>query len=415
MQSLPAEKSIVIFGAGKIGRSFIGQLFSSSGYSVIFIDIDQKVINELNRRGEYTIVIKSQQDELLEVTNVSGILAYDKDAVSDAIAESSLMATCVGKNALPKILPLIAQGLEKRYLKYPNYPLDIILAENIRDAHIIVKDGLNILLDKKFPLDQYVGIVETSIGKMVPIMPRELEEDDPLLVFAESYHTLILDKIGFKNEIPNINGLLPKENMKAWVDRKIFIHNLGHATTAYLGHIAYPSATYLYEVLLDNNLAERVRNTMLQAADILLKKYPSEFTKDKLLEHVDDLLRRFRNQALGDTIFRVGCDLQRKLGKDDRLAGAIHLAQQFKLPYELILEAVICGCNFKATDQDGYRLPADIQFDKIYKTDLNNVLREVCGFDESIDKKLFKKAKLLRKIGYNTDNIRNQVVDTSNY
>lgn len=407
MHSLPAEKSIVIFGAGKIGRSFIGQLFSSSGYSVIFIDLDQKVINELNRRGEYTIVIKSQQDELLEVTNVSGILSYDKDAVSDAIAESSLMATCVGKNALPKILPLIAQGLEKRYAKYPNYPLDVILAENIRDAHIIVKDGLKILLDKNFPLDQYVGIVETSIGKMVPIMPRELEADDPLLVFAESYHTLILDKNGFKNEIPNVNGLLPKDNMKAWVDRKLFIHNLGHATAAYLGHIAYPSATYLYEVLSDNKLAGRVRNTMLQAADILLKKYPSEFTKDMLLEHVDDLLGRFRNQALGDTIFRVGCDLQRKLGKDDRLAGAIHQAQQFKLPYELILEAVVCGCYFKATDQDGCRFPADIQFDKICESGLNNVLIEICGFDESTNKKLFKKAKLLKKIVFKTDNTLN--------
>ena len=35
-----AERNIVIFGAGKIGRSFIGQLFSKAGYGLVFVDMD---------------------------------------------------------------------------------------------------------------------------------------------------------------------------------------------------------------------------------------------------------------------------------------------------------------------------------------------------------------------------------------
>lgn len=50
------EKLIVIFGAGKIGRSFVGQLFSCSGYKVVFIDIDQRVISELNLRKQYEVI-----------------------------------------------------------------------------------------------------------------------------------------------------------------------------------------------------------------------------------------------------------------------------------------------------------------------------------------------------------------------
>ena len=175
------EKSIVVFGAGKIGRSFVGQLFSRAGYRVVFVDVDQRVVGELNRRGRYEVVIKSEKDEVMEVTNVSGVLATDIDAVADVIARCSLMATCVGKNALPKIMPVLAKGIEKRFAEWPGFPLDIILAENIRDACTLMKDGLIALLGKKFPVNTYLGFIETSIGKMVPIMPKGIEDRDPLL------------------------------------------------------------------------------------------------------------------------------------------------------------------------------------------------------------------------------------------
>ena len=70
----------------------------------------------------------------------------------------------------------------------------------------------------------------------------------------------------------------PKENIKAWVDRKLFIHNLGHATAAYLGFRKYPQAVYIYEVLDDPEIYENTRKTMLQSADILMALYPGEFT-----------------------------------------------------------------------------------------------------------------------------------------
>lgn len=51
-------KKLVLFGAGKIGRSFVGQLFSRSGYEVVFVDILKPVIEALNKRGIYNCYYK---------------------------------------------------------------------------------------------------------------------------------------------------------------------------------------------------------------------------------------------------------------------------------------------------------------------------------------------------------------------
>ena len=379
---------LVLFGAGKIGRSFIGQLFSRGGYEVVFIDVFKPVIDELNLRRNYNVVIKSEKESVINIQNVRGVFAGDEEQVYEEIAKARIVAVSVGLNGLKSIIPLIANGLIKRYATVGALPLDIIIAENLRNAAEFMNNKLKEHLPEGFPLSERVGLIETSIGKMVPIMLKRDMETDILQVFAEPYNTLILDKLAFKNPIPEIEGLAPKENMKAWVDRKLFVHNLGHATAAYLGFLYHPTSIYLYEVLSDSTLKDIVRNTMLQAADILLKKYPSEFTVESLIEHIDDLLMRFQNKALGDTLFRVGCDLQRKLGTEDRLAGAIHLARELKLPYDLILKALVYGCHFRATDEAGNKLPSDQVFAAIYAKGIESVLTSICGFDKVVDHKL---------------------------
>jgi mannitol-1-phosphate 5-dehydrogenase len=379
------QNKLVLFGAGKIGRSFIGQLFSRGGYEVVFIDIYKPVIDELNLRHNYNVVIKGNVESVINIQNVRGVFAGDVVKVTEEIASARIIAVSVGLNGLKSTIQLIAKGLIKRFENTEASPLDIIIAENLRNAAEFMSLQLQEHLPEGYPLEERVGLIETSIGKMVPIMLKNDMEADVLQVFAESYNTLILDKLAFKNPIPLIEGLAPKKNMKAWVDRKLFIHNLGHATSAYLGFLAHPSCNYLYEVLSDYQLKEKVRNTMIQAANILLMKYPDEFTVESLTGHIDDLLNRFQNKALGDTLFRVGCDLQRKLGAEDRIAGAIHLAREFKLPYNLILASLVCGCHFRATGEAGNILPSDLEFRAIYAKGIKAVLISICGFDEIID------------------------------
>lgn len=385
------KNQIVIFGAGKIGRSFIGQLFGCSGYEVVFIDVDPIVIAGLNEKGSYRVIIKGETDQEIIVPNVSAISALDKEAVIEAISKAGIMAVSVGKNVLERITPVIAQGLELRFKNDNGTPLDIILAENMRSAAAFVKSNLQRHLPSNFPIDQLVGLVETSIGKMVPIIPQTELEKDPLVVFAEAYNSLILDEKGFKNPIPKVNGLAPKSYIKAWVDRKAFVHNLGHATAAYFGYSKHPEAVYMYEVLEDAEVSYFTRKVMLQSAEILLAAYPDDFTMEGLEAHIDDLIQRFRNKALKDTIFRVGMDLPRKLGSDDRFMGAIHLAMELGLPYNLILDAMSYGFLFKATDETGKPYAADSLFLDAFSQGINQVFVQLLGFNNKIDKQVTDK------------------------
>lgn len=386
------QKKLVLFGAGKVGRSFIGQLFSTGGYEVVFVDINKTVVDALNERKHYKVIIKSDREEVLDIYNVRAVHAEDIEKVVHEIATAGIAAVSTGLEGLESIFPVLAKGLIKRETIDNNYPLDIIIAENMRDADVYFRSRLTDLLPADYPFDILVGLIETSIGKMVPIMQKKDLQQDILQVYAEPYNTLILNKKGFKNPIPAIKGLAPKENMKAWVDRKLYIHNLGHSAAAYVGYVNNPRFVYMYEALSVPEVFNFVHETMQQAADILMARYPGEFTSKHLNEHIDDLLLRFQNRALGDTVFRVGCDLIRKLGPQDRLAGAIKAALEYNLPYQKILYALVCGCHFMAPDEDGNILVGDLEFAQIYKKGIKSVLTEICGFDEKKHSRLIKLA-----------------------
>lgn len=357
-------KTLVQFGAGNIGRSFIGQLFARNGYEVIFVDVVDRIVELLNERHSYRLVIKrnDKPDEIINIENVRAINSKDTPAVAQAVASADYVATSVGKNALPFIFPNLAHGITLRENLFPGRPIDIIIAENIHNGAAFYRESLRPLLPQDFPFSQRVGLVETSIGKMVPIMRAEDIEKDPLWVFSEEYNELIVDRHGFLGPLPEIDTLNPVDNIKAYVDRKLFIHNMGHAATAYLGYADNANITYIWEALENPKVLGLVQCAMRESAAALVAAYPKDMEPAALEEHIINLLDRFRNRALGDTVFRVGRDLYRKLDREDRLVGAVLLAARFGLPYDAIAEAIRASLQFKAVGEDGKPYPADAEF-----------------------------------------------------
>jgi mannitol-1-phosphate 5-dehydrogenase len=205
---------------------------------------------------------------------------------------------------------------------------------------------------------------------MVPIMRKEDLASDPLLLFAEEYETLIIDKRGFKGPIPDVRGLCPVEPIEAYVDRKLFIHNLGHAAAAYLGYRELasgdPRTATIPRALALPGVEVRVRRAMNQSAAALLAEYPGVFSGRDLSDHIDDLIRRFKNTALADTVHRVGRDLPRKLSRDDRLTGAMLLCAKHNLPFDVIAEVYRAALDFACPGEDGGLFPADAEFRKKY-------------------------------------------------
>jgi mannitol-1-phosphate 5-dehydrogenase len=383
--------TLVQIGAGNIGRSFIGQLFSRSGWEVVFVDIDPRIVSLLNGARYYTVVIKREgaPNERRRIGPVRALNGRDTDAVVRELAHADIAAVSAGKAALPGILPMLAGGLRERFRITPDRPLDIIIAENLRGAADLFRTALALELGKEYPLDRLAGLVETSIGKMVPIMRDEDLRDDPLLLFAEEYETLIVDKRGFRGTLFDVPGLYPVDTITAYVDRKLFVHNLGHAAAAYLGYRAAPEKTGIAEVLALPVIEQATRQAMGEAADALALEYSGVYSREELTGHIEDLLTRFKNRALGDTVFRVGRDLPRKLSRDDRLTGAMLLCARHGRPFGGIAEVYRAALGFAASGENGLLFPEDARFHAEYPPaeppfrNMEKILINVSGLDPS--------------------------------
>ena len=310
----------VMYGGGNIGRGFIGMLFSMSGYEVTFIDVAQPVIDGLNRDGRYPVrIVSNEGHEDIEVEHVRAVNGNDREAAAEAIAEADVMATAVGVNVLKFIVPNLAEGIRRRRARQGG-PLNIIICENLVDANKVLEKLLKAELTKEEAawLDENIGLVEASIGRMVPVQTEEMKAGNPLRVCVERYGFLPVDKAAFRGEIPEIKNMVPYEPFDYYIRRKLYVHNMGHAVCAYLG--LYTHREYIYEAIEDSCIQNIVQNAMLESALALSKAY--QMPVELLVRHFQDLLSRFKNQALKDTCARVGGDPKRKLSHTDRLIGS---------------------------------------------------------------------------------------------
>lgn len=325
----------VMYGGGNIGRGFIGALFAQSGYKVTFIDVAERVIETLNAEHRYPVRIVSNEGfEDLEITGVDAVSGNDSAAAAQAIADADIMATAVGVNVLKFIIPNIVAGIRRRFAT-TSRPLNIIICENLNDANKIIEGMIKeqLTAEEITLFDQRIGLVEAAIGRMVPVQTPEMQSGEPLRVCVERYGFLPVDKAAFKGEIPVINNMIPFTPFDFYIKRKLFIHNMGHATCAYLG--GYSGREYIAESIADNEIHIVVQGAMLESAQALSKQYGVDITE--IINNIDDLLRRFTNSALMDTCQRVGGDPKRKLQPSDRLVGAALLCLQHG-----IVPACIC-------------------------------------------------------------------------
>ena len=201
----------VMYGGGNIGRGFIGALLSQSGYEVTFVDVVDAVVDTLNREHKYPVRILSNEGHKdVEVLNVSAVNGNNMEAVADVIAGADIMATAVGARILKFIVPNIVAGLRKRWGMNKG-PLNIIICENLIGADSYLKGEIAKLMneEEKKLLDEKVGFVEASIGRMVPVQTDEMKGDNPLRVCVESFGILPVDKAAFKGEIPAIKNMVP--------------------------------------------------------------------------------------------------------------------------------------------------------------------------------------------------------------
>ncbi len=317
-------KKALHFGAGNIGRGFIGQLLSESGYEVVFVDVAEELVRLLNTRREYPLRLVSPDGGKrdLHVAPVRAVSSDDVEGVRAEFAAADLVSTGVGANVLPLIAPLLAAGIAARSRHQPAAPIDILLCENQWHAATFLRDHTIPHLDAgaRDYFDAHVGLVETVIGRMVPRpTPAHLAED-PLLLVTEPYAEFPCARAMFRGTIPAIVGLQAVDNFAAYEARKLYLHNAGHAALAYLGAGRY---LYIYECVGDAGIRSITEAALAEAGAALTARYG--FDPPALADFTNDLMARFASRALGDTVFRVAHDPARKLRPGDRLIGAASL------------------------------------------------------------------------------------------
>ena len=102
----------VHFGAGSIGRGFIGQLLHESGYDITFVDVQDDMVNALKEEGCYEVILAGKEEEHIPIDRVTALHSErDPEEVTQRLAEADLITTAVGPSVLEVIAPAIAKGL----------------------------------------------------------------------------------------------------------------------------------------------------------------------------------------------------------------------------------------------------------------------------------------------------------------
>lgn len=332
------------FGAGNIGRGFIGKLLADAGVEVTFADVNQTVLDLLNSRKSYSVHVVGEQERVERVNNVSAVNS-GSEAAAALIAEADLVTTAVGPQILAKIAGTIAKGLVLRHQQGNVQPLNIIACENMVRGTSQLKQHVFAALpqDEQSWVEQHVGFVDSAVDRIVP----PADSSDPLEVTVETFSEWIVDQTQFKGQPPAIAGMELTDNLMAFVERKLFTLNTGHAITAYLGQRA--GLQTIRDAILDPAIRRVVKGAMEESGAVLIKRYG--FDADKHAAYINKILGRFENPYLHDDVERVGRQPLRKLSAGDRLIKPLLGTLEYGLPHANLIQGIAAAMSYRS-EQD---------------------------------------------------------------
>lgn len=357
------------FGAGNIGRGFIGSLLKTSGFELVFTDVNEAVINELNERGEYTVELAAPGQKQEVVGPVSAInSSQNPAALTEAVATANLITTAVGPAVLKIIASSIAEGLKQ---KKPDHIINIVACENMIGGSAHLKEAVfsHLTADEQAAISQTVGFPNAAVDRIVPIQHHE----DILKVSVEPFFEWVIDETGFIGDVPQIDGATFVQDLTPYIERKLFTVNTGHALAAYVGY--QQGVRTIKEAVDTPDIRQVVEGALHETGSYLIDAYG--FRKEEHDAYIQKIIKRFENAFISDEVTRVARSPLRKLGADDRLIGP---AKKIKQPVYLIKGIAAALAYDFAEDEEAVRLQA-LRKEK----GIEGVLQEVCGLKPEDD------------------------------
>ncbi|ENO8414794.1 mannitol-1-phosphate 5-dehydrogenase [Vibrio mimicus] len=358
------KKNAVHFGAGNIGRGFIGKLLADADIAVTFADVNEPLVDQLSHQQEYKVKVVGNECKMETVSHVTAVNSAS-EALIERIIKTDLVTTAVGPTVLDIIAKTIAKGLSARFAAGNTQPLNIIACENMVRGTTHLKQQVYQFLttDEQQQADALVGFVDSAVDRIVP--PLQAANDDPLEVTVESFSEWIVDEQQFKGEIPHIEGMEKTDNLMAFVERKLFTLNTGHCVTAYLGCLK--GHRTIREAIEDPSIQEQVKQAMQESGEVLIRRYG--FDRALHSAYIEKILTRFANPYLVDEVDRVGRQPLRKLGANDRLIKPLLGTIEYGLPNGMLLKGIAAALKYRNdSDPQAVELQQSIEKEGVRST-----------------------------------------------
>ncbi|WP_375384696.1 mannitol-1-phosphate 5-dehydrogenase [uncultured Microbacterium sp.] len=340
----------VHFGAGNIGRGFVGLLLHEGGYELVFSDVAAPLVDAINAVDEYTVHAVGEGGGDTMVTGFRAInSATHPDEVIDEIAGANVVTTAVGPTILKFVAPHIVAGLALRDPSSP--PLQIMACENAINATDVLRDAVRELAGEAWDaLAARAVFANTAVDRIVPGQP----EGGGVDVTVEPFYEWAIERPPFGDEPPHIPGAHFVDDLTPYIERKLFTVNTGHATAAYFG--AQAGVEKISDVLADAAIAAQVEAALEETSALLVAKH--ELDPVVQADYRRKILARFRNPELPDTVWRVGRQPLRKLSRHERFVGPAAEAAERSLATSALVSAVGAALAF---DDDADAQSVDMQ------------------------------------------------------
>ncbi|PKG23424.1 mannitol dehydrogenase family protein, partial [Niallia nealsonii] len=165
------------------------------------------------------------------------------------------------------------------------------------------------------------------------------------------------------------------DNLQAYIERKLFTVNTGHAATAYLGNAQ--NYKTIAETISNKELEEKVLYVLEETGKVLVAKY--SFNPEEHNQYIYKIIGRFSNSHIIDDVKRVGRSPLRKLGRNDRLvAPALEYMEVFKTIPNNLVDVMAAALSFYSEDdQESVQLQQLIR-----EKGVSEAFSEISGLEE---------------------------------
>jgi mannitol-1-phosphate 5-dehydrogenase len=357
----------VHFGAGNIGRGFVGLILHNAGYEVVFADVAAPLIEALAASSSYLVREVGIGAKTSTVDNYRALnsATHEADVIAE-IATADVVTTAVGPNILRFVAPLIAAALAKRDPSLP--PVAVMACENAINATDLLRNSVVDSISDPGLLGRAV-FANTAVDRIVPGQP----EGAGLDVTVEAFFEWAVESAPFGKNVPVIPEAHFVDDLAPYIERKLFTVNTGHATTAYHGFRA--GAGSIAEAIGMPAVLAEVRAALAETKELLVAKHG--FSAEVQQAYIDTNLARFANQELTDTVERVGRQPLRKLSRNERFVSpAAELAER-GLSSEALVRAIGAALHFDVPDD-----PQSVELLELLKsTSAHGFVLQVTGLE----------------------------------